>query len=571
MNVLAGEKSPYLQQHAHQPVHWQPWSKDVLKRAKREDKPLLLSVGFSSCHWCHVMSEESFEDDEVAAYMNEHFINVKVDREEYPDLDTYYMAACEAVSGKGGWPLNVFLLPSGEAYFAGTYFPPQAGLRQRSWMQALQLAAYNFYENRDAVINEARRIREKMKNKEKTAPLVDEGGFWSLEKVQDCYHRLKHHFDQDYGGFGTDKKFPNIPVLEFLLDYAWHTSSLDAMRQVECTVGRMLQGGLMDQLGGGFFRYTVDRHWRIPHFEKMLYDTALIAGLLAKLYKWRRKPIYLEALERAIGFILRGLKRAEGGFYASLDAAVAGLEGGAYTWTVQEVKELLGTDHQWFCEYYNMSVNGNWQGCNVLYTDEDISSFARRKGVSAGAVRAYLHTAKVKLLEARLKRKQPEKDQKINLSWNALMLSAFIESFETTNNGDYLVEARSLKAFLEEEFVDEEGGLRHLLDSKKLVYLEDYAYYIDALLRMQSATQEHTLLEEAERYTKQALGRFEKPESSLLAFAPSGQSGLPYDWPIAKDEELPNANAIMAANLQRLGLMLGRRDWTERAGLCCSK
>ncbi|MCG8329667.1 MAG: DUF255 domain-containing protein, partial [Chitinophagales bacterium] len=405
MNVLNGARSRYLRQHAQQPVHWQPWSESILDQARAQDKPILLSIGFSSCHWCHVMAEESFDDDEIAHYMNGHFINVKVDREEHPVLDTYYMAACEAITGKGGWPLNVFLTPEGEAFFAGTYFPPMPGLRQRSWMQALQLTAYNFYEQREVVNREASRIKAKIFAKEQNVPVQEGGDFFSLASIEQYFQQLKTSFDTEEGGFGLDKKFPNTSVLEFLMDYAWHESSIPALQQVEITVDRMLSGGVYDHVGGGFFRYTVDREWKVPHFEKMLFDNALIIRLLSRLYKWRKRERYLKAINGTFNFLKRELKRAEGGYYASLDAVSNGKEGGYYTWTYEEINALSIEPDQLnlFVEYFQISKSGNWSDSNILYANKSISAFAKQKGLPEEMMHVCIQRCLDQLFQKRIK------------------------------------------------------------------------------------------------------------------------------------------------------------------------
>lgn len=567
MNVLNGARSRYLRQHAQQPVHWQPWSESILDQARAQDKPILLSIGFSSCHWCHVMAGESFDDDEIAHYMNEHFINVKIDREEHPALDTYYMAACEAITGKGGWPLNVFLTPEGEAFFAGTYFPPVPGLRQRSWMQALQLAAYNFYEQREVVNREASRIKAKILTKEQNVPVQEGGDFFSLTSIERYFQQLKTSFDTEEGGFGLDKKFPNTSVLEFLMDYAWHESSIPALQQVEMTVDRMLSGGMYDHVGGGFFRYTVDRKWKVPHFEKMLFDNALIIRLLSRLYKWRKRKQYLKAINQTFNFLKRELKRAEGGYYASLDAVSNGKEGGYYTWTYEEINTLQIEPDQLhlFVEYFQISKSGNWKGSNVLHANKSITAFAKQKRLPEEMMHACIQECLDQLFQKRTKRTNPAVDDKINLAWNAVALSAFIEAYGATQDAEYLKEAEALQQFICGSMGGDEGRLRHLLQNDHLVYLEDYAHTIAALLQLQTINADHSLIGQAASLAEKALFIFRRAEGHLLNVRPSNLNGTPYNLAFTKDEDLPNANAIMAMNLQKLAVYVGRTDWHEWA------
>jgi uncharacterized protein YyaL (SSP411 family) len=567
MNTLKKERSPYLLQHAHQPVHWQAWSQEALEKARQEHKPILLSIGFSSCHWCHVMSKESFDDPEVAAYMNEHFINIKVDREERPDVDAYYMQACEAITGKGGWPLNVFLTPDREAYFAGTYFPPKPGLRQRSWMQALQLAAYNFYEQRQTVEREAEKVRTKMLSKEQKAPAGDRRSFFSWERVVAFVDTISRQFDRTYAGFGEGKKFPNTMALDFLIDYAWHISDIKVLRHVESSMGQFLKSGIRDHIGGGFFRYTVDRQWRIPHFEKMLYDNALLIQLFAKLQKWRPHSDYVEAIDETFNWIMSMLKCPDGGFYASLSADLNGQEGGLYTWTYEEVYQLLGQDALWFCEYFNITKEGNWENTNVLYANESIAQFATRKGVRISRMEEYIADCKQTLKQAFLKRPQVDVDEKINMAWNALLLSAFLDAYSATHRACYLEAAEELYNFIVRHAQEGEGRLKHLQQGSDQVFLEDYAYTISALIKYQTVLHDDNSLQLAQFLTKEALTLFEQKNTPLLSFSTADSLSTPYQWPLIKDEDAPNANAVMAMNMHKLGLLLGQPDWPEKARL----
>ncbi|MCB9289698.1 MAG: thioredoxin domain-containing protein [Lewinellaceae bacterium] len=563
MNQLKNENSPYLRQHADNPVNWQPWGVAVLERARKEDKPILLSIGYSTCHWCHVMARESFEDDEVAAYMNDHFINIKVDREERPDLDALYMAACEAITGKGGWPLNVFLTPQGRPYFAGTYFPPQPGQRIQSWMQALQYAAYNFYENRRAVEREAEKVLARMERRERITPLPVGSKLFSTETVNQLFDTLRQQFDTSYGGFGQGAKFPNTMALEFLMHYAWHTSSLPAFHQLLLSLDAMLRGGIRGHLEGGFARYTTDRQWRIPHFEKMLYDNALIARLLADIYKWTKKGKYRSALLETLSFLEGYLGRPEGGFYAALDAESGGQEGGYYTWNHNEVAELLGAEAGWFIEYYNISKEGNWEGRNIPYATQSIKEFAQSKGIGLADMEGFLKRCWQKLKVKQIQRPRPRHDKKLILPWNALAVTAYARAYGATSNRQFLNVAGQTMAFILDHGRKQDGTLLHLCRRNIPAFLDGYAYLAEALLELHSVTQQPGWLATAEELMEKARELFWEESAGLFYYSATKNTGGPLRQLPVREEDMPNPNAVMASNLQRLGLLLDKPEWQE--------
>ena len=565
MNHLAQEPSPYLRQHADNPVDWYPWGEEALARARREDRPILVSIGYSTCHWCHVMARESFQDEEVAAYMNSHFINIKIDREERPDLDALYMAACEAITGRGGWPLNVFLTPQGKPFFAGTYFPPEPGQRLQSWMQALQYAAYNFYENRRAVEQEAEKILGRMERRERAPAVSSAEGLLARQSVTKAMENLQQQFDKEQGGFGQGAKFPNTMALEFLLQYAWQTSSLPIYSHVLSTVARMLQGGLHDHLGGGFARYTVDRDWRAPHFEKMLYDNALIARLLAALYKWTKKAEYREAMEQTLAFLDEELHHPDGGYCAALDAESEGEEGRFYTWAYQEIINLLPEEPHWFCDYFNIRPEGNWEGRNILYATERLDQFAGRKGVLPEEIKAYFSRCREALVQARSQRARPQRDENILLSWNALACAAFAQAYGATGAPHYLERAEQLLQFLLSHFRAPEGGLRHLYGRDIPAFLDGYAYLIEAMLEVHAVSQRHELLSQAAELLEEARERFVDEQGVFFYFNSDASGETILRRKPLHEEDLPSPNAVMAANLQRLGILLGKREWQEQA------
>lgn len=565
MNHLQQEKSPYLRQHAGNPVDWHPWGEAALERARREDKPILLSIGYSTCHWCHVMARESFEDEEVAAYMNEHFINIKADREERPDLDALYMAACEAITGRGGWPLNVFLTPRGRPYYAGTYFPPEPGQRLQSWMQALQYAAYNFYQNRRAVEQEAEKILERIERRERLGPTAEAEGLFGADGPRRVFEGLQRQFDTEYGGFGQGAKFPNTMALEFLMHYAWHTSSLPAFRQLLLSLDAMLLGGLRGPMEGGFARYAVDRRWRTPHFEKMLYDNALISRLLADIYKWAGKGRYRTAMLEALSFLENCLGRPGGGFYAALDAESEGEEGRYYTWSYDEVHSLLGAEAGRFCEYYHISEAGAWEGRNIPYATQTAERFAREKGMSPEDMEIFLKRCWQQLKAARARMPRPRCDEKLILPWNALAVTAYARGYGASGNMHLLDVAERTLSFLLDGFRGADGQLRHIYGQDIPAFLDGYAYLIEAVLAVRAVNQRHELLHSAASLLEQALGLFWDEGAGLFCYRAKGaREGLPRQMAV-REEDMPSPNSVMASNLMQLGLLLGKREWQEQS------
>ncbi|MCO6487280.1 MAG: thioredoxin domain-containing protein [Phaeodactylibacter sp.] len=563
MNRLKDEKSPYLRQHAHNPVDWHPWGEEALQRARSEDKPILLSIGYSTCHWCHVMARESFEDEAIAAYMNEHFINIKLDREERPDLDAFYMAACEAITGKGGWPLNVFLTPRGRPFYGGTYFPPQPGQRLQSWMQALQYAAYNFYENRRAVEQEAEKILGRIERRERFSPWAGKEGFFSAATADQVFEGLRQQSDPEYGGFGKGAKFPNTMALEFLLHYAWQTSSLPAFRHLLASLDALLLSGLRGHLEGGFARYAVDRQWRIPHFEKMLYDNALAARLLADIYKWTKKDRYRAGLLETLSFLEEYLARPGGGFCSALDAESGGGEGGYYTWDYEEVAALLGPGADWFFEYYHITREGNREGRNILFATQPAEQFAREKGISPAEMEDFLQRCRQKLKTNQARRPRPRHDEKVILPWNALAVTAFARAHGATGNPRLLQKAEGTMAFLLGQLRAKDGRLLHIYGQDIPAFLDGYAYLIEALLELQAVSCLQHWLDKAEALVRQALELFLEESSGLFYYTARGQGESPMRQLTVREEDMPSPNAVMAANLQQLGLLLGRPEWQE--------
>jgi len=479
-NNLIHESSPYLLQHANNPVNWYGWNDESLKKAKDENKPIFLSIGYSSCHWCHVMAHESFENNDVAEFMNENFINIKVDREERPDIDDIYQKVCQIATGQGGWPLSIFLTPDQKPFYAGTYFPvldsygrPGFGSICRQLSQAwkekpkdIESSAERFL----GALNKAEAIQIPSKL-ERT--ILDEAAM-NLFQLGDATH----------GGFGSAPKFPNAANVSFLFRYA-KLSGLNKFNEFALkTLKKMANGGIFDQIGGGFSRYSTDAKWLVPHFEKMLYDNALIPVNYAEAYQITKDPFYLDILKKTLDYVLREMTSPEHGFYSAYDADSEGVEGKYYVWKKSEIKEILGSDADLFCLYYDVTDGGNWEGNNILCNNLNISTVAFNFGVSESEVKKIIHSCSEKLLKVRSTRVPPGLDDKVLVSWNSLMITAFAKGYRVTSDVRYLNAAKDCISFIENNLIVDEKLLRTYKNGVAKIdgYLEDYSYFINALL-----------------------------------------------------------------------------------------
>ncbi|MFW5701158.1 MAG: thioredoxin domain-containing protein [Cyclobacteriaceae bacterium] len=423
-NHLINENSPYLLMHAKNPVDWYPWGQEGLDKAKKENKLLIISIGYSACHWCHVMEKESFSDDEVAKVMNEQFISIKVDREEHPDVDQVYMDAALLVNGTGGWPLNAIALPDGRPVFAGTYYP------KNQWMYVLQELT-NLFKNNPAKLEEqAIALTQGIQLHEKFAIKENDENV-SREELDNIVHNILKNVDFQFGGHDVAPKFPIPVAYEFLLEYAYYTKNEKALEAVEITLKNMAWGGIYDQIGGGFARYSVDKYWIVPHFEKMLYDNAQLLSLYANAFLVSGKELYRQIVHQTAEFIKRELTDPRGGFYSSIDADSEGEEGKYYSWTKKEFTDILEEDAELVADYYNISGKGNWEaGKNTLYKDEDDEKFAKKWNMPLSSLKKIISTANEKLFKVREKRVKPARDTKIITAWNGLMISAFIKTYQ---------------------------------------------------------------------------------------------------------------------------------------------
>jgi len=547
-NRLAGETSPYLLQHAHNPVDWYPWGDEALARARKEDKPILLSIGYSACHWCHVMAHESFEDEDTALLMNESFVNIKVDREERPDVDAIYMDAVQAMTGSGGWPLTVFLTPEGKPFYGGTYFPPEDRHGMPGFRRVLRSVAGYYSSNRGEVEHSARQIVAAL---EARAGVPGDADELNADTLNSAFLALKPDVDAVNGGFGTAPKFPQPLALEFLLRYHHRTGDQETLGIATLALEKMAAGGIYDQIGGGFHRYATDAGWLVPHFEKMLYDNALLSRLYLNAYLVTRKPLFRRIVEETIDYVLREMTAPEGGFYSAQDADSEGVEGKYYLWTPAEVREALGEEQaRIVSEYYGITAGGNFEGSNILYVPGDIT--VDKPEAVGRADRA--------LLEARRNRIPPARDDKVLASWNGLMLAGLARAACVLDRDDYLAAAGANGSFIMSEMMVD-GYLRHTYkdgEAKIEGYLDDYALIIDAFLSLHEATFDRRWLSEAIRLADIMVEEFRDGDSGVLYDTGRRHQSLLVRPRSTFDGAMPSGPSAAAMSLLKVSRLTGK-------------
>ena len=525
-NRLTDETSPYLLQHANNPVDWYPWGPEALERAAAEDKPILLSVGYSACHWCHVMERESFENDDIARQMNDSFVSVKVDREERPDIDSIYMTAVQAMTGRGGWPMTVFLTPDGKPFYGGTYFPPEDRGGMPGFPRVLEAMANAYRQDRGSIDSATESLLEQMRRVSTFAPRGDR--LVAPGDLARAFAGLASQFDDRHGGLGMEPKFPQPMVYEFLLRYYARTGDLQALRIVELTLERMALGGIYDQLGGGFHRYSTDAFWLVPHFEKMLYDNALLVKLYLHAYQATGKPLYRRVVEETLAYVTREMTDPSGGFYSAQDADSEGEEGKFFVWRPEQTVKILGrADADAVNRYYGVTGVGNFEGRSILHVTEGLPDLARELGMTEEELTTVIDRSRATLLQERDLRIKPGLDDKVITSWNGLMMGAFAEAAAVLDRPDYAAVAARNAAFLLDAL--RRGGrlLRSYKDGRAggQGFLEDYAFVVSGLLSLHEATFEERWLREAI-----ALAR-----DMVALFGDAEQEGVFYDT--ASDHE----------------------------------
>ena len=568
-NSLINETSPYLLQHAYNPVEWYSWNEEALERSKKEDKPIFLSVGYSSCHWCHVMAHESFEDIEIAKIMNEHYINIKVDREERPDIDEIYQRACQLYTGTGGWPLSAFLTPDQRPFYVGTYFPKESrhGL---PGFGTILLRLADGYKNRRNEVNSS--SQEFVTALRESATDIVSGTETILEKtiINEAAVTLLQLADNLYGGFGSAPKFPNTSNLLFLLrayDYSGITKYRDF---VNFTADKMDSGGIHDHVGGGFARYSTDQRWLVPHFEKMLYDNALLSTLYSELFSMTSNPNYSKVIDKILRYVQREMTSNEGAFYSSQDADSEGEEGKYYVWSYKELKEILEHEvFQIFTDRFGVTQGGNFEGKNILNKYTSIQKLAERYSKSQEWINEHLESSLEQLYQIRLNRIKPGTDRKILTSWNGLMTSGFISGYKVTDNSSYLESAQKAVNFIETNLKNSGNRLNRVFNkvSKISGYLDDYAFYVDALINLFSVDSKSYYLERAIEYTDSMISHFWDPKTNDFYFTPDDNEQLIVRTKNHYDLAIPSGNSVAISNLIKLYYYTQNEDLLAKADL----
>jgi uncharacterized protein YyaL (SSP411 family) len=564
-NHLVHETSPYLLQHAHNPVDWYPWSEEALRRARDEDKPILLSIGYSACHWCHVMERESFEHETIASLMNEHFINIKVDREERPDLDAIYMAAVQMMTGGGGWPMTVFLTPDQIPFYGGTYFPPEDRRGMPGFPRVLMSVARTYRERREQIRADASAIVNALRSSGELE--ANEGGL-TPSILDGAADRLMGAYDDRDGGFGAAPKFPPSMQLTFLLRSHLRTGDGALLAAVEQTLDKMACGGICDQLGGGFHRYSVDSRWLVPHFEKMLYDNALLSRVYLDAYLLTKKPLYRRIVEETLGYVLREMTSAEGGFYSSQDADSEGQEGKYFVWRPAEVAAVLGQeDAALFCRYFDITPEGNFEGSSILNIPRPAALVARLNGVSEQQLLEIVRRGKELLLRERGCRVRPGRDEKILTAWNGLMLRSLAEAARGLDRGDYRLAAIGAAEFLLKRARREGRLLRSYKDGEARLnaYLEDYAFVVDGLISLYEATFDPRWLDEAIALAKVLLELFTDESGTGFYFTSNEHELLIHRPRESYDGAIPSGSSVAAGALLRLWRLTTEERWSVPA------
>lgn len=564
-NRLIDELSPYLLQHAYNPVDWYPWGDEPFERAKRENKPVIVSIGYAACHWCHVMEHESFEDAPTAAYMNEHFVCIKVDREEHPAVDHMYMDAVQAITGSGGWPLNVFVTPERLPFYGGTYFPPKPLYGRSSWMQILERMHEIWNNRQEDVAQQSTQMLEYLQNASKVGT-AGTGKQWDAATCKEMAENLLKQADTALGGFSKAPKFPGTMAIGYLLQHYVLTADEPSLQQAVKSLDAMLDGGIYDQIGGGLARYATDDKWLIPHFEKMLYDNALLVGVLCDAYAVTKNNRYKVAIDEIIAFAERELKDATGGYYSALDADSEGVEGKYYTWTWEEWQEVIGSD-EILMSYFGVSEEGNWEHTNILHVAQPAENIAMRMCLGSVDVLNHVAEAKKKLFAVREKRIRPLTDDKSLLSWNALMNIALSKAAMVLDNGAYATRALEHMNWMYANF-RKESVWHHTWkagQARIVANLEDYAYLLQAMLQLASATGKHEYIVQASDLLQTIHGDFINEEQTFFYYSSVLQKDIPVRKTDIYDGALPSANAVMAHNLLLLGLCMDNAAWMEQA------
>ena len=561
-NELINESSPYLLHHAHNPVNWYPWGENALNKAQSENKLLIISIGYAACHWCHVMERESFSDSLVAQTMNENYVSIKIDREERPDLDQIYMDAATLTIGSGGWPLNVIALPDGRPVFAGTYFSKD------KWIDILKQVQEIYENNPQRLVEIAEKITDGIRSNELSALSQDDSEF-DINELENGFEYWIRNIDFDWGGYKRAPKFPLPAGFNYLLKYHYLTNNDKALKAVTTALNRMAWGGLYDHVGGGFARYSVDEYWKVPHFEKMLYDNSQLISLYSSAYQLTKDPYYKKIVEQTIEFSNRELSDKSGLFYSSLDADSEGEEGKFYVWEYGEIESSLGEDFELFADYYDIRKDGNWEeNKNILFATESIADYSERKNTDPIDLEKRLDASLAKLFKTRSKRVRPGLDDKCITAWNCMMITAYVDAYRGFDNPEYLDRAITAMRFIIKNNTDKDYRLNRIYKNEKSSingFLDDYASTIQALIDLYQLTFDIDWIHHAERYLEYVLTHFSAKDNPMLYYTSDSDPEL-----IARKMEIPDnvissSNSIMANNLYFLGLLLDKKNYSDRS------
>ena len=560
-NSLIHETSPYLLQHAHNPVKWYAWNQTALNTAKSENKPIFLSVGYSSCHWCHVMAHESFENEEIAKFLNENFVNIKVDREERPDIDDIYQKVCQLATGQGGWPLSIFLTPDQKPFYVGTYFPifdsygrPGFGSIIRQLAQAWKEKPHDIEKTAENFLTTLQKTETIRTSSKLERSLLDEAAI-----------NLFQMGDYAYGGFGTAPKFPNAANVSFLFRYAKLSGIFKFQEFAIKTLDKMAKGGIFDQIGGGFHRYSTDAKWLVPHFEKMLYDNALIPVNYAEAFQITKDPFYLDVMKKTLDFVLRDMTAKDGGFYSAYDADSEGIEGKFYVWKKSEIKEILGNDSDVFCLFYDVTDGGNWEGNNILCNNINLSTVAFNFGFSEDKTKQILNDCGQKLLDARSKRLAPGLDDKILTSWNSLMISAFARGYRVASDSRYIDAATKCALFIQTNMMSDGKLMRTFKNNIAKIdgYLEDYSYFINALIDIFEIKPDSHYLVLAKNLAHYMIKHFWDADNHSFYMTSDEHESLIVRPKNNYDLSLPSGNSVASLVLLRLYHLTQEKQFLE--------
>jgi uncharacterized protein YyaL (SSP411 family) len=566
-NRLSNETSPYLRQHAHNPVDWYPWGEEALRRSRDLDRPIFLSIGYSACHWCHVMEHESFEDPEVGKLLNDHFVSIKVDREERPDLDQIYMTAVQVLTGQGGWPMSMFLTPDLQPFYGGTYFPPDDRYGRPSFKRLLSAIVDAWQIKREDIGKQAEQIT---RNVQAVVRLEEGPGELNESLLRNAGAGLRRAFDSRSGGFGQAPKFPHSMELRLLLRLWKRFGDTDALGMARKTLDAMAMGGMYDQLGGGFHRYSTDARWLVPHFEKMLYDNALLTPAYLEAFQATGEPFYREVVDETLAYVLREMTSSEGPFYSTLDADSEGVEGKFYVWTLAEIQQVLGEeDARLFAAVYDVTTEGNWEGHNILNRARPYAQEARMLDVSEEELRRRLEASKRKLYEVRSRRIWPGRDEKVLTSWNGLMIAAFAQAGQVLERPEYIEAASRAADFILTRMRTPQGRLFRTYGAgskpKLNAYLEDYSFLIDALVCLYEATFEPRWIETALELADVLNEQFWDPAEGGFFYTAQDHEQLIARTKDPHDSSIPSGNSMAVTAYLRLAKLTGRKELLDKA------